>query len=179
MVTMDEVLSVRSLSTRDDRNNSIFQNNTSIVTFNEFKFFKALNMVNSNTFMGCTALREVSFPVGVENIGDSVLQKCSSLRKVMIPEGYRVIGRLFCEGCISMEIIDLPSTLESINVGLIWALNDQISVICRAVIPPAMSNLNARPLALYVPDESLSAYQVASGWSQYAKFMKPLSEYEG
>lgn len=179
MILQEELYMVRSLSNHSDRHNSIFQDNTNIVSFNEFRFFTNLNNINSSHFTNCVNLKEIELPVGITAIRDSVFSQCSFLEQIVIPEGYQSIGSNMCNGCTSIKLVDIPSSTNSIGRGLIWGVNNQVTVICRAVTPPAFSTLNANPLVLYVPDESLSVYQSASGWSQYAKYMKPLSEYTG
>lgn len=168
------------MSNKRDRNNSIFQNNTSIVTFNEFRYFTSLNKINSSFFNGCTSLKEIELPIGIKELGGYVFSGCTSLERLVIPEGYESISnRNICANCTSLKLFDLPKTMKDIYDGALWGLSGKVIVICRAVTPPTLGTLNANPLALYVPDESLSAYQAARGWSQYAKFMKPLSEYAG
>lgn len=180
MILQEELDTVRSMSNRLDRNNSIFQNNTSIVSFNEFRYFTLLNCVNSASFEGCSSLREIELPELSTYIGGGVFMYCISLERLVIPEGYQqMIGSNHFLGCTSLKLLDIPSTMKEIGTGVLWNLNNQVVVVCRAITPPSLKNLNAKPLTLYVPDESLSAYQAASGWSQYAKYMKPLSEYAG
>lgn len=180
MILQEELDTVRSMSNKRDRNNSIFQNNTSIVTFNEFRYFTSLNKINSSFFNGCTSLKEIELPIGIKELGGSVFSGCTSLERLVIPEGYESISnRNICANCSSLKLFDLPKTMKYIYDGALWGLSGKVIVICRAVTPPILGTLNANPLALYVPDESLSVYQAASGWSQYAKFMKPLSEYAG
>lgn len=179
MLLQDEVDKVRSLSNRADRNNSIFQNNTKIVRFNEFARFTNLNKINSNTFDGCTNLTSVMLPAGPTYIGGNVFSNCTSLERLVIPEGYLVTERNLCEKCYSLTLLDLPSTLQTMGDGALFDLNNNVTVVCRAVTPPSFGTFNNNPLALYVPDESVDAYKSANGWSQYAKYIKPLSEYEG
>lgn len=180
MILQEELDTVRSMSNRLDRNNSIFQDNTSIVSFNEFKYFTSLNLVNSSSFRGCTSLKYIQLPEGPTQLKGGSFYGCSSLERLVIPEGYQIIlGRSLAEKCTSLKLLDIPSTMLEIGDAVIWGLNNQVTIICRAITPPTFNNFNANPLALYVPDESLSAYQAASGWSQYAKYMKPLSEYAG
>ena len=54
-------------------------------------------------------------------------------------------------------------------------------VICRAVTPPSLGSNNylTKLTAVYVPDDSVSAYKAASVWSGLASKIKPLSEYTG
>lgn len=179
MLLQDEVDKVRSLSNRGDRNNSIFQNNTKIVRFNEFARFTNLNKINSNSFAGCTNLVSVTLPTGPTEIGAFVFQKCALLEQLVIPEGYQVTGRGLCDNCSSLLLLDLPSTLQTMGDGALFGLKNNVTVVCRVVTPPSFGTFNNNPLALYVPDESVDAYKSANGWSQYAKYIKPLSEYEG
>ena len=179
MILQGEVDKVRSLANRTDRNNSIFQNNTNIVRFNEFALFTSLNKINSGSFSGCTNLTSVTLPTGLTEIGGTAFLNCASLERLVIPEGYLVTGRAICEKCYSLTLLDLPSTLQTMGDGALFGLSNNVTVVCRAVTPPSFGTFNNNPLALYVPDGSVDAYKSASGWSQYAKYIKPLSEYVG
>lgn len=179
MILQGEVDKVRSLANRTDRNNSIFQNNTNIVRFNEFALFTSLNKINSGSFSGCTNLTSVTLPTGLTEIGGNAFLNCASLERLVIPEGYLVTGRAICEKCYSLTLLDLPSTLQTMGDGALFGLSNNVTVVCRAVTPPSFGTFNNNPLALYVPDGSVDAYKSASGWSQYAKYIKPLSEYVG
>lgn len=57
------------------------------------------------------------------------------------------------------------------------------TLIIRATTPPTTDYwtlLNAPRIPnIYVPDTAVSAYKTASGWSKWAAYIKPLSEYNG
>lgn len=79
-----------------------------------------------------------------------------------------------------ITFIDLPNTLETIGNYAFFKSSIE-TVVCRATVPPQGANMFAQtPIVngiIYVPDESVTAYREASGWSAYADRIKPLSEY--
>ena len=181
MILQDEVDKVRSLSNRKDRNNSIFQNNTNIVRFNEFALFTSLNIINSGSFDGCTNLTSITLPTGLSEMGGGIFKNCASLERLVIPEGYRVIGRSLCEKCYSLTLLDLPSTLQTIGDAALFGLSNNVTVVCRAVTPPSFGGFGwyNTGTIIYVPDGSVSTYQAHSDWKSFADIIHPLSEYVG
>ena len=90
--------------------------------------------------------------------------------------------------CKSRDLIDLPSTLKTVEY---FGYHAPKILICRAVTPPSISfnyswaNGNNNT-ALYVPDESVDAYKAHAKWSKMGtggtsivNRIKPLSEYTG
>lgn len=181
MITLDEVLSVRSLSTREDRNNSVFTGNTSLVSFREFKMFTSLDSISSTSFNGCTSLTDIEFPP-VVLIGDEVLNGCTALRRVIVPEGVNTIKSGFVSGGDSLILVDLPSTIQSLGSNFCHANRSPFKLICRAATPPTFGGFGYTHVELegiYVPDGSVDSYKVADGWNNKASVIKPLSQYTG
>lgn len=84
-------------------------------------------------------------------------KNCKNLKIVILPETITSIGSYAFNGCTSMEsVVVLTATPASIGTG-------------------CFSNTNSCPI--YVPDESVTAYREASGWSTYADRIRPMSEY--
>lgn len=179
MLTQQEVANVRSLSLRYDRGASILAENTVIRTFNEFKYFTNLNRVNNYMFGGCVNIREVTFPV-LTTMGDQVFA-ASGIERVIIPEGYLTIGPRMCSKAYNCRLIDYPSTIKVIGLDTLFGVgNGIVTIICRAITPPNLDHnfgYNGTPAAIYVPHTSVEAYKTASGWSDYANLIRPLSEY--
>ena len=88
-------------------------------------------------------------------------------------------------GSRNITLIDLPSTITTLTGYGIHTYNSSgqanYKVIVRATTPPGLgSNSYLNKLtAVYVPDDSVSAYKAASVWSGFASKIKPLSEYTG
>lgn len=75
--------------------------------------------------------------------------------------------------------IDLPATLTSIDLNCFYGRTNLRYIICRAVVPPTAGNnifYNVNK-PIYVPDGSVDAYKTANVWSNYAQYIKPLSEF--
>ena len=181
MLTVNEVSSVRSLSNRSDLNSSILNGNTVIETFHEFRYFTGIAKM-SGLFGGCTSLREVTFPPITGNnttVADGAMFSQSGIRKVILPEGYTAIGGNFCNGAQDCVLIDLPSTITSIGSGIIWLVKNKVTIVCRALTPPAFGGYGYEGYAkaIYVPDESVDTYKTATNWSSQSGSIYPLSEY--
>ena len=84
--------------------------------------------------------------------------------------------------CTNLNFVRLPSTLTAINNFAFQKCGSSMTVICEAVTPPTYGSMAftvANVSVIYVPDESVDAYKAASGWSQLASKIHPLSEYTG
>ena len=61
--------------------NEIFEQNSTIRTFNEFKYFKNINTRNNGgAFYNCTSLEEITWPT--DSVPNSCFEGCSSLRDI-------------------------------------------------------------------------------------------------
>ena len=86
-----------------------------------------------------------------------------------------------------MEYVELPSTLTKFDIysgstyNTFYNVPSGCAVILKANTPPAATNsvFNSFYGKFYVPDDSVSAYKVATGWSSIAARILPLSEYTG
>ncbi len=70
--------------------------------------------IGRNAFY-CTGITEITLPVGVTVLEQSVFESCEKLRKATLPEGLKVIGAKSFNNCYVLEDINMPSTVESIE----------------------------------------------------------------
>ena len=144
-----------------------------------------LVMNDNTTYVGQFALANsgiTSVKTGskTETIDEQGFYECNNLESVELPEGLQAIGSLaFCRDA-KIRRIDLPSTLTFCDGFAFWGTDGLNTLICRAVTPP--DRLNEYELVtdyslatLYVPDESIEAYQAAPYWQKFERIM-PLSE---
>lgn len=182
MMTQVELASVRSLSNRADINSSVFAENTTIQTFNEFRFFTGLPFLGGGMFKNCTSLKEITLPNNIASIRSGFLSY-TAIKKLIVPEGYTEISAEMVAYDMALELIDLPSTLVTLGTGINRQGSLYFRLICRATTPPTFDgawwdNSNkGKPIAIYVPDASVSTYKTASGWSKSTGLIHPLSEY--
>ena len=103
---------------------------------------------------------------------------CSAV-SITLPEGMTTIGDGAFNGCYALTTVTLPSTLTSVG-SLLFNGSAVESVYCYATTPPAIISEYESTLlieasntaTLYVPAGSLSAYQNASGWSEFSNIVE-------
>ena len=65
--------------------------------------------------MGCTSLREVVIPDGVQKITVSAFENCTSLSEIIIPNSVTDIGEDAFRGCKNLTHIYIPDSVEEIG----------------------------------------------------------------
>ena len=65
-------------------------------------------------FIGCTQLKEVVIPEGVEEISWNAFSGCTSLEVVVLPSTIKKIDSYAFDDCVNLKTIVLPDTLEEV-----------------------------------------------------------------
>lgn len=133
----------------------------------------------------------IEIPNGVTGIGaydqyggydGNVFENCSGLTDVVLGDQIEGIGAGAFGHCTSLRNVTIGSGLTSLGASSFGTCPNLVSVVIKATTPPTPSSVsNWNPFygstcPIYVEDESLNAFKTASGWSQYADRLKPLSE---
>ena len=84
-------------------------------------------------------------------------------------------------GQTTLKYVDLWRTITSIGNNAFYGCTQLETLIVRRTVPPtlgsgALSDTQVSKLKIYVPDESVTAYQTASRWSAYSSQIKPISD---
>lgn len=190
-LTKSDVESVTDLGT-------VF-NNQAITNFDEFELFTGIKNITTAPFTGCDNLISVKLPLSIEELGYGVFSGIKGLNDVNLPNLKSISNAVFrgsfiervtnlghitklgssgesylFYGCSNLKYIELPSTLKTINYRSIFGLKD-LTIVCRAIVPPTIDGQTLEASRIFVPDESLDSYK--SSWSYLADKIKPLSEY--
>jgi len=146
--------------------------------------------ISDSVFKGCSSLKEVVMQHGITSIGTNAFEDCSSLLSIFIPTTVTTIGRNAFNSCTNLTgNITIP---ESVTLIEDYAFNNcpLKSVTCVSTTPPTLvkqgglvsesvhvfglaGNDSTTPppvkptYPIYVPSESLSAYQTGAYWSIY------------
>ena len=114
------------------------------------KFDGDVTRIGVQAFYNCSSLTSVTIPDSVTSISDNAFYYCKSLTSVTIGNGVTSIGSEAFSSCRSLK-----------------------EVYCKPTTPPmgglCIFDSNASGRKIYVPRNSVSAYQAASGWSNYAE----------
>ena len=74
---------------------------------------QSLSVISSKTFNECTALTGIDFG-GVREISSYAFAGCTSLRSVDVPEGVDMVWEFAFSGCTALESVSYPSTLKDL-----------------------------------------------------------------
>lgn len=81
----------------------------------------------------------------------------------------------------SLYKVDLPASVTTIGTDALSYIYNLTTIISRNPTPPTwdgkLETTYSVPRRIYVPDESLTTYKAASGWSTHAAYIYPLSQY--
>ena len=148
--------------------------------FDEFKYFtKTPSSYSSNAaYTPNFRASKITLPPQVKSI-QQVGIGAGSTRKVVINEGMLTMkSGLRGIGCY---LLDVSSTVTLFSPYVGYQVSN-LTVIMRPTTPPATDNsypAQFKPVAIYVPDESLDLYIESSYWATWKTKFKPLSEYTG
>ena len=77
----------------------------------------SVTIIDAGAFMGCTSLTKITIPDNVTTIGYGSFAGCTSLSKVNIPDGVTIIeGETFYD-CTSLTEVTIPACVKEIGEG--------------------------------------------------------------
>ncbi len=155
----------------------------SVTTIGEHAFYECSSLtsvtipdsvttIGDYAFYRCSSLTSINIPDSVTTIGGSVFCGCSSLTSINIPDSVTTIGSYAFRYCSSLTSITIPDSVTEIGGGAFYECSSLESVYCKPTTPPSIDysvfDVNASGRKIYVPAESVVAYQTDEWWSDYA-----------
>jgi hypothetical protein len=134
----------------------------------------SVKSIGSYAFYGCSSLTQISLPSSLTSIASDCFYKCEGLTAVAIPEGVTTIGPYAFYGCGGLTQLSLPSTVTSIGNYAFNSCYSLASMSVSAIDPPTLGSTYSLCDSLryiYVPKASVAAYQSASYWAYYKKYI--------
>ena len=157
--------------------------------------------IGSNAFNGCTALTSVIMESGV-SLGQSAFSGCYNLATVVLPENMASIPNYCFQNCTALTTIAWPQALTTIGNNVFegcrfenadYTLELPVTVntigsnafggIMHLIIPStspvniASNSFFSGYTFIYVPFNMVEMYKVRTNWSNYADYIKPISDY--
>lgn len=121
-------------------------------------------------FMGCSNLINVVLPEGITGITINEFHSCRSLTSINIPSSITRINNTAFDGCSSLRSVTIPENVTSIGISAFRGCTSLTTVTLEATIPPTIQTdtFDDTVQTFYVPAGTLSAYQSATNWSNFA-----------
>ena len=133
----------------------------------------SVTYMSDNLFGACMELRRVTLPTGITEIEEYMFNGCP-IESIIIPEGVTSIGTYAFGWCDYLKKVILPSTMATIYDNAFSSCRQLAEITCNAATPPAFASLETafydvdKPNCyLYVPEESMELYQIASQWGEF------------
>ena len=151
---------------------SAFSGMTNLTTIN----YNAINCnYAQNVFTG-NNVEHFHIGSGVQNLPDNLILSSSNLTSVYFPNTILRIGMSNFSNCGLTGELVLPASLTQVGYGAFNLCTNITSIQCNATTPPSIElqygmvntfNNGNYNTPLFVPCSSISAYQSATGWSNF------------
>jgi hypothetical protein len=131
--------------------------------------------IASQKFYG-SGVQEIYIPQ-VTNIGSKAFKDCSYLKNIIIPESVTFIRKETFYNCGSLTTLTIPANVTSIGQEAFYGCTSMQEYHFLPTTPPTLSGdvfFGTMPnnCIIYVPAESVTAYQTANNWSIYASHIQ-------
>ena len=162
---------------------TVFQGNGLISRFHECRYFTNASLSRESfrnrnpaavSFAGSQA---ITLPM---NVPSSAFYWCYHLSEVVLLDSVKTVA-----DNAFVRAYNLTITIGTGLTGFTGSdvfYNDNVTMIIHATTPPTVNSSafsRATFIAIYVPDDSVDAYKAATGWSQWASKIRPISQYTG
>ena len=131
---------------------------------------------SGRAFYGCCALSSVIMPSGTTSVAPYMFYNCSSLAKVTLPNSATAINSYAFYSCFTLASLTIPSSVTSIGNSVFAYCYGMAEYHFLSITPPTLGTdafvSIQSDCIIYVPAESLEAYQTATNWSAYADYMQ-------
>lgn len=149
--------------------------------YTEYDIPYGVESIESGCFDSASALKRVSFPSTLQNIGVQAFGN-TALESVILPEGIHTISSYAFWNCQSLKELVIGSQVRYIHNNSFDECNSLESITCNAINPPniesnVFSSTTYRWANLYVPNKSISAYTANTSWGRFSN-ITPLVKYD-
>lgn len=153
----------------------------SVTNIGEIAFFnsglRSIDIPDSVTEIGnyafgrCANLTSVVMPNSITNIGEGTFSECIRLTSFEIPNSVTTIGRAAFGHCTGLITIEIPKSVTDIGELAFDNCIGLTSITSYSEDPPELGvnvfGWISNSIPLYVPEESISLYEVAEQWNAF------------
>lgn len=115
----------------------------------------------------------------VTSIGSSAFISCASLTSITIPNSVTSLNWYTFEYCTGLTSITIPSSVMSIGKSSFYGCTNLTSITVEPTVPPMLGSSvfdDTNDAPIYVPAQSVTDYQEATDWADYAIRIQAIQE---
>ena len=150
---------------------------TSVTLIEEKAFFECTSLayvtlgdeltgIGKEAFRRCKALTQVSVPSLVATLGKEAFRECTALSEVTLGDGLQTIDDNALRET-AIRRLSLPSTVRKLGKKVAEKCQQLQRIECHAITPPELAGESNSKIELYVPAQSVTAYQQAKNWKKF------------
>ena len=114
----------------------------------------------------------------IETATNTLIAGCQN---TIIPGNITGIGDYAFYGCTGLTSITIPDSVTSIGEYAFCGCDGLTTITCKAINPPALGDYVFltyvdKTISLYVPAQSVEAYQAAYGWEEFMDNTYPIQD---
>ena len=133
--------------------------------------------IGNSAFKGCGSLESIRLSETLDTVEDDCFQN-TALKEITFPDSVYELGSGLFYMNYSLKTIVIGTGVE--KIGGNYGIYGCTSFTCKATTPPTLSGSLAfeegADYKIYVPSESVNDYKNASGWNNYADHIYPIIE---
>ena len=135
----------------------------------------SVTSIGNSAFSGCTGLKSLTIGNSVTSIGGFAFIGCSSVTSLTIPNSVTSIGDHAFNACTGLTSLTIGNNVDTIKVAAFADCSGLSMMMVKASEPPTLTDTNVfhgvtTSIPVYVPNDSLSAYQSADVWSNFTNY---------
>lgn len=147
---------------------SAFSNATSLT---KLHLPQSVTKIGAFAFSGCTELADLTLPGSVTLIGEGAFFGCTSLPSVSIPNSVKQIDPGAFFGCKNIKQVHIGQQVDSIGSHCFNGIDEEATVYVSNPSPAAIDHTtfpeHTINLHIYVPEDSLTAFQEHYYWCRF------------
>ena len=136
-----------------------------------------IEIIDTNFFRN-SIIKDVIFPKSLKVIDFWAFDGCKNIIDLILNEGLEEIGNFAFQYDTGLSSITIPASVTSVGASAFDGCTGLEYVIFEATVPPTLGTSafqQTNDCPIYVPDESVLAYQTATNYTSYSARIKGIS----